>query len=252
MVALGVPFAALRDASTGRYLVEGITSVSFAPSAALLTVKLHQGNSTFSHATRILAVGNPAFDSKVFQLPKLPAAEREARTVADLYDHQTAVVGAAATDVAVARMAPQFDILHFAAHAVVGRDAPQLSHLVLSSDGHSTGAVFASAIAQWRLPRTKLVILSGCGTGDGKLSATEGTSSLARAFFAAGVPAVISSLWAIDDNETADFFIAFHRRLAQGEPAAVALRQTQIEWLRAAESHTHPTSSWAAFQLFGG
>jgi CHAT domain-containing protein len=246
-----VPFVALRDASTGRFLVQD-HSVSFAPSATLLIAGLHRLNSTFSHSTKVLAVGNPTFDSRVFQLAKLPAAEREARAVAELYDHQSAVVGAAATDVAVERMAPRFDILHFAAHAVVGRNAPQLSHLVLASDGHSTGAVFASEIAQWRLPRTKLVILSGCSTGDGKLSATEGTSSLARAFFAAGVPAVISSLWAIDDNDTADFFIAFHRRLAQGEPAAIALRETQIEWLGDGHSRAHPVSSWASFELFGG
>jgi CHAT domain-containing protein len=246
-----VPFVALRDASTGRFLVQD-HPVSFAPSATLLTASFRQLHSTFARSTRVLAVGNPAFDSRVFQLPKLLAAEREAREVADLYDHQKPVVGAEATDAVVERMAPRFDILHFAAHAVVGREAPQLSHLVLSSDGHSTGAVFASEIAQWRLPRTKLVILSGCSTGDGRLSATEGASSLARAFFSAGVPAVISSLWAIDDNETADFFIAFHRRLAQGQPAAIALRETQVEWLGGGGSGVHPVSSWAAFQLFGG
>ena len=245
-----VPFVALRNASTGRFLVQD-HSVSFAPSATLLTASLHQLHSTFSPSARVLAVGNPAFDTRVFQLPKLPAAEREARAIADLYDHQQPVVGLDATDAVVERMAPRFDILHFAAHAVVGRDAAQLSHLVLASDGHSTGLVFASEIAQWRLPRTKLVILSGCSTGDGKLSATEGTSSLARAFFSAGVPAVVSSLWAIDDNDTADFFIAFHRRLAQGRPAAAALRETQIEWLGDGQSRAHPVSSWAAFQLFG-
>ncbi len=98
----------------------------------------------------------------------------------------------------------------------------------------------------------RLAILSGCSTGDGKLSATEGASSLARAFFSAGVPAVLSSLWAIDDNETADFFIAFHRRLVRGHSAAIALRETQIEWLGDTKSHAHPVSSWAAFQLFGG
>jgi CHAT domain-containing protein len=146
---------------------------------------------------------------------------------------------------------PSFDILHFAGHAVVGRNAPQLSHLVLASDGRSDGAVFASEIARWHLPRTRLVILSGCSTGDGKLSATEGASSLARAFFAAGAPAVVSSLWSIDDDETADFFIAFHRRIVQGHPVAVALRETQIEWLGDSKAAAHPLSSWAGFLLFG-
>jgi CHAT domain-containing protein len=246
-----VPFAALRDGATRRFLVQD-HSVSYAPSATLLVTTRGEAHRSLSHSSRVLAFGNPKFDARVFQLPDLPAAEREADAVADLYGHQKAVVRADATDAAIERMAPSSEILHFAGHAVVGRDAPQLSHLVLASDGRSDGAVFASEIAHWKLPRTRLVILSGCSTGDGKLSATEGASSLARAFFAAGVPAVLSSLWAIDDNETADFFIAFHRRLAQGHPAAVALRETQMEWLGDTKSHAHLMSSWAAFQLFGG
>lgn len=246
-----VPFAALRDGATNHFLVQD-HAVSYAPSATLLTASLRQPRRSFSPGSKVLAVGNPKFDARVFQLPDLPAAEREADAIADLYGHQKAVVGAAATDAALERMAPAFDILHFAGHAVVGRDAPQLSYLVLASDGHSDGALFASEIAQWKLPATRLVVLSGCSTGDGKLSATEGASSLARAFFAAGVPAVLSSLWAINDNETADFFIAFHRRLAQGHSAPTALRETQIDWLGGAQSRSHPVSSWAAFQLFGG
>jgi CHAT domain-containing protein len=200
----------------------------------------------------VLAIGNPAFDRGAFQLPYLPAAEGEARRIAALYANQTPVIGRDATDVALERMAPAFDILHFAGHAVVGRDAPQMSHLVLASEGRSRGAVFSTDIARWKLTRTRLVILSGCNTADGKLSATEGASSLARAFFAAGVPAVLSSLWAIDDDDTADFFVAFHRRLANGERASVALRETQIEWLGDGRSSVHPIRSWAAFQLFGG
>ena len=108
--------------------------------------------------------------------------------------------------------------------------------------------MFSSEIAQWKLPRTQLVVLSGCSTADGRLSATEGASSLARAFFAAGVPAVVSSFWAIDDDDTADFFVAFHSRLVKGVSPAVALRKTQIEWF----GDGRPIRSWAAFQVFGG
>jgi CHAT domain-containing protein len=62
---------------------------------------------------------------------------------------------------------------------------------------------------------------------------------------------VVSSLWSIDDDETADFFIAFHRRIVQGHPVAVALRETQIEWLGDSKAAAHPLSSWAGFLLFG-
>jgi len=246
-----LPFVALRDPGTGRFLVRD-HAVTYAPSATLLLSNLAHPPQRFSQASKVLAVGNPAFDRQAFHLPDLPAADGEARRIASLYADQSPLIGRDATDEALERMAPAYDILHFAGHAVVGRSAPQLSHLVLASDGRSDGAVFSSEIAKWKLARTRLVILSGCNTADGKLSATEGASSLARAFFAAGVPAVVASLWAIEDDDTADFFIAFHRRLVQGEPAAVALRETQIEWLGDGRSPARPIRSWAAFQLFGG
>jgi CHAT domain-containing protein len=246
-----VPFAALRDSASGRYVVQD-HAVSYAPSARLSTSSVAASGQRFSRSSRLLAIGNPAFDRRAFQLPYLPAADGEARRIAALYDNGILLTGQGASDRALARLVPTVDIVHFAGHAVVGRDAPQLSHLVLSSDGQSDGAVFSTEIAQWKLARVRLAILSGCSTADGKLSATEGASSLARAFFAAGVPAVVSSLWAIDDDDTAEFFVAFHRRLSQGSPAVAALRDTQIEWIGDGRSSAHPMRSWAAFQLFGG
>jgi CHAT domain-containing protein len=246
-----VPFVALRDPSTGRFLVRD-HAVSYAPSAALLLSNLARPPERFSRLAKILAIGNPAFDRSAFQLPSLPASEQEARRIASLYADQSPLTGKDATDAAFERLAPAFDILHFAGHAVVVGDAPQLSHLVLASDGRSDGAVFATEIARWKLSRTRLVVLSGCNTADGKLSATEGTSSLARAFFAAGVQSVVSSLWAIEDEDTADFFTAFHSRLVRGDSPSVALRETQIKWLGDGPVPAHPIRSWAPFQLFGG
>lgn len=246
-----VPFVALQDPGSGRYLVRD-HAVSYAPSATLLLSNLARPAQRFSQASRVLAIGNPAFDQRAFSLPTLPAAESEATRIANLYAVHDPLTGREATDSLFQRMAPGFDILHFAGHAVVGRNAPQLSHLVLAPAARSDGAVFSTEIARWKLPRTRLVILSGCNTADGKLSATEGASSLARAFFTAGVPAVVSSLWAIEDDDTADFFVAFHGRLVKGDSPAVALRETQIEWLGDGRTPAHSIRSWAAFQLFGG
>jgi CHAT domain-containing protein len=246
-----VPFVALQDPTSGRYLVRD-HAVSYAPSATLLLSNLARPPQHFSQASKVLAVGNPAFDQRAFPLQTLPFAESEARRIASLYTVHNPLTGRDATDSTLQRMAPDFDILHFAGHAVVGRNAPQLSHLVLAPAGRSDGAVFSTEIARWKLPRTRLVVLSGCNTADGKLSATEGASSLARAFFTAGVPAVVSSLWAIEDDDTADFFVAFHERLVKGDSPAVALRETQIKWLGDGRKAAHPIRSWAAFQLFGG
>jgi CHAT domain-containing protein len=241
-----VPFAALRNAKTSRVLIQDY-DLRIEPSATLLAEMLGHEAPRPNRSPTVLAVGNPAFDAGAFRLPDLPASEREARAVAAAYEHGTTLIGHAATDVALQSLAPAYDVLHIAGHAVVRIDAPQMSHLVLASDGRSDGAVFSREIAAWPLAHTHLVVLSGCSTSGGALSATEGASSLARAFFAAGVSTVIASLWTIEDEETADFFTAFHRRLARGEDAASALRQTQIERIAAGR----PPSAWAAFQLFG-
>lgn len=127
-----------------------------------------------------------------------------------------------------------------------------MSLLVLAADAHSDGAVYSNEVAQWHLGRTKLVVLSGCGTSVGRLSATEGVSSLARAFFEAGVSAVVASLWSIEDEGTADFFAAFHQRLSRGESPAAALRATQMEWIADVRPGQRPAATWGAFELFGG
>ena len=102
-----------------------------------------------------------------------------------------------------------------------------------------------------RLPITRLAILSGCHTANGRLSDTEGASSLARAWFAAGVPAVVASLWAVDDEDTEEFFASYHRRLSHGEDPTAALAQTQREWVSRAGRRWQGSSTWAAFALFG-
>ena len=63
-----VPFVALRDPATGRFLVRD-HAVTYAPSATLLLSNLARPQQRFSHASKVLAVGNPAFDRQAFHLP---------------------------------------------------------------------------------------------------------------------------------------------------------------------------------------
>lgn len=247
-----VPFAALWNRGERRFLVEQFEIV-VAPSASI-AVSLPGGQAGVGEVSRlrVLAVGNPAFDRRSFHLPELPGAEAEARRVAANYPEGRLLVGARATrDTFVAQLG-RADVVHFAGHAVVRTDAPQLSYLVLAADSpdRQGGALYAWEIHDLALPRTRLAILSGCHTAGGRLSATEGPSSLARALFAAGVPAVVASLWAVDDEETAAFFEVFHRHLAAGAAPSAALRAAQLEWIRSPERRS-AAATWAAFQAFG-
>ena len=246
-----VPFAALRDRTTGRYVVED-HEVTYAPSATLLLEALSHPAPRGWRPTRVLAIGDPAFNRDAFHLPPLPASAREAKAIGAVYGRGTVLVGASATDAALDAAVHDAEVVHFAGHAVVRPDAPRMSHLVLASAGPSDGAVFSGEISQWGLSRTRLVVLSACTTSGGRLSVTEGPSSLARAFFAAGVPLVVASLWAIEDEGAADFFSAFHARVAQGEAPAAALRATQLDAIARRGADPLPVSAWGAFVLFTG
>ena len=147
------------------------------------------------------------------------------------------------------RAAARSNVIHFAGHGVVRPDAPLLSYLVLAADSAASSALTAKELFDTKLPVTWLALLSGCQTGAGRVSDTEGVSSLARAFFAAGVPAVVASLWSVDDEATADFFGDYHAELSKGGDPSTALRHTQLAWVR--KSGWNGASTWAAFTLFG-
>lgn len=247
-----VPFAALLDNATRKFVVERFET-GIAPSLQLYV----QSASRYqrlrdSKAPAVLAVGDPAFDAQKLSLPRLPGAEQEARRVAAHYEAPRLLVGDEATKGAFLDAVSASTVVHFAGHGVVRPEAPLLSHLVLAPDatGEMSGVLTARELFDIRLPSTRLAILSGCHTASGRLSATEGASSLARALFAAGVPAVVASLWAVDDEDTADFFVSYHQRLSRGEDPTSALARTQRDWIARGQGW-QGASTWAAFALFG-
>jgi CHAT domain-containing protein len=248
-----VPFAALLDTTTEKFVVERFET-GIAPSLQLYVESMSRYEQLDnSRAPAVLAVGNPAFDEQLVALPRLPGAEREAKRVADLYKGARLLVGKDATKRAFLEDAVISDVVHFAGHGVVRTDAPLLSYLNLAADeSGASGVLTARELFETRLPRTRLAILSGCHTASGRLSDTEGASSLARALFAAGVPSVVASLWAVDDESAADFFASYHRRLSRGDDPTEALRRTQVEWLaKEKKGGWQGFSTWAAFALFG-
>jgi CHAT domain-containing protein len=248
-----VPFAALFDERRGHFLVEAY-EISVAPSLEIF----RQSESRYdalrtTAAPAVLSVGNPAFDQKAYLLPTLPGARREAVRVAALYPRSHLLVDAAATRRAFLDAALTANIIHFAGHGIVRPEVPLLSQLVLAPDtGRGlTGALYGKDVFEMNLPATRLTILSGCHTAGGELSESEGVSSLARAFFAAGVPAVIASLWAIEDAATGDFFAVFHNELSRGQNPARALQQSQLAALTQNGGPWRGIAVWGAFQLFG-
>ncbi len=247
-----VPFAALWNEDTGRHLVEDHAS-GIAPSASLF-VRESTGPSCSSATDGeldLLAVANPRFDGRQFpELGNLDGAEEEASALVALFQGKTQVLqGAGATRDAFAREAGRRAIVHLGTHTILNPDYPHLSRLVLAPTGASdAGLLSAAEIRDLPFPRTRLVYLAACRSGDGTVAA-EGVLSLGRAFLAAGVPQVVSSLWNVDDDFSAGFSLGFYGQFKEGEDALDALRHTQLEALKGAGGHSAEIPEWAAFQV---
>lgn len=248
-----VPFSALRDRHTGRYLVED-HRITVAPSATLYLNALSRDRRFREgrEGLKALVVGDPAFDRTMFDLTDLDAARVEAGAVAGLYPGSDFLVGEWADVNRFLALAPAARRIHFAGHAVVNDHNPLLSMLLFTPDDGNAGALYARDVYQLDLENTELVVLSACSTAALPRAGSEGVTNLARAFLAAGVPSVVASLWEVDDRLTAKLSEAFHRSLlAHGDPAT-ALREAQLALLHDPDEITRSPRTWGAFEVFGG
>src|SRR5207237_9166353 len=91
-----------------------------------------------------------------------------------------------------------------------------------------------------------LVFLSACETGLGQLSRGDELVGLQRAFLYAGTPAVVTTLWKVDDRASFVLMREFYVRLKTAAPGE-ALSLAQRETLR---QFPHPFA-WAGYGLTG-
>jgi len=90
------------------------------------------------------------------------------------------------------------------------------------------------------------VVLSACETGLGRLSRGDDLVGLQRAILYAGTPAVITTLWKVDDRASFALMEQFYDDLQRRGPAR-ALREAGRATLA---QHPHPFA-WAGYVLTG-
>ena len=245
-----VPFAALWNRDTGRYLLEDYR-VRTLPSAAFLLAASRA--SSPDARSSALVIGNPKLDAAgAAELPPLPGASREAEQVAGLYSRRQLLTGAEASRDRVLELLPKYGVFHFAGHAVANGDQPELSYLALSSQrSDDQGTLRAGEIAKLRLSNLQIVVLSACSTLNPRRSRMGAIAGLAYSFLRAGAPGTVSTLWDVDDNVTTELLVSFHKRFSGGMSAAEALRLAQQDALRSRRPELRSPKAWGAFVYTG-
>ena len=116
----------------------------------------------------------------------------------------------------------------------------------LSKLGAENGILTALEVSQLNLKKTKLVVLSACETGLGKIEGSEGTFGLKRGFKLAGVEQIIVSLWSVPDKETMELMTLFYSDLTKTLNPVISFGKAQKEM-----RNLYPTDpeKWAGFVL---
>ena len=222
-----LPFQALHDGDS--YLIER-REVSFAPSAVVLQQCLERPKHDFQNAL-LLGVADE----------QIPGVHDELRAIKRSFSEVKRFLDDAATIEVLRQNSSDADVLHLACHAQFRSDNPLFSSVRLG-DGW-----FTARDAYGLKLNSGLVTLSGCETGMNAIAPGDELMGLVRGFLSAGSPAVMMSLWTIDDEATAELMTAFYDELLRTKSPAAALRTAQIQLLK---ERPHPFF-WSPFVLVG-
>ena len=238
-----VPFAAL-ETGNGAFVSERFV-LSQAPSLGVWHALRTRPPASASRTIAVMA--NTRFTGGLEARPRLLAAAREARAVARQARDPLLLLEASEADVARLPF-HDFQVLHFASHVEIDEERPERSRIVMAvGAGADDGYLQAREIERMHLP-CRLVVVSGCRSGQGRILDGEGVVGLSHALHGAGVRSLVMSLWDVTDDGAAEAMARFYE-LAPGKTVGEALRATQGA-LRGSPRFAHP-AHWAAFFVSG-
>jgi CHAT domain-containing protein/tetratricopeptide (TPR) repeat protein len=239
-----LPFEALLVSDRPREFLIERYDVAYAPSGSVWVQLRERARSTY--ADRVLALA-PRVDA-------LPGSREEVEEIRRIYgDRVTALIGAAATEGAFFRAAPDHGILHFATYGILNKHNPLFSFVELATDGDGDGRLEVHEVFGLDLT-ARLVVLSACQTalGSGALAdvpAGDDWVGLVRAFLYAGASQVIAALWPAEDRATADLMKHFYHHLEAGHGPSIALARAKRALIHD-QATAHPFH-WAGFVAVG-
>ncbi len=233
---LTIPFEALPNNQSGNsyfnadYLIRH-TNIAFAPYEGKQITEEDNGNEKAVSFAFNTSIEN--------HLPKyLGKVEAESQMFEKALD-ALSFKGINATETNYKAAGQSHGIQHLAVHGTATGDVPYLEFRTEQED-ENDGKLYEYEIFNMQIP-ARLVLLTACETNMGEIASSEGVISLSRAFLAAGVQSVISSLWTLNDDAALVLFDGFLEEYTDSDNAVTALGEAKRAYLaRADEIKAHP------------
>lgn len=184
-------------------------------------------------------------------LEDLEGAVKEVRKLQESFAG-TFLIGPNANERVFKNSASGYGILHLAMHGLVNQRNPEFSGLALTEnqDSLQDNFLYAYEIKQLDL-NADLIVLSACETGIGGIQEGEGIVSIGRSFMYAGAPALLMTLWRLNDYSGAIIIEEFYKNLKEGLEKDVAIQKAKLTYMEIVDPiNTHPFL-WAAFIQVG-
>jgi len=178
-------------------------------------------------------------------LSPLTGSDRSLEKISANYHHYENLVASAATKNKFLQQFPQYKIIQLYTHASENKGNGE--PVIYFSDS----ALYLSDLVPANRPVTRLIVLSACETGTGKLYKGEGVFSFNRGFAALNIPSCVSNLWSVENEATYKLSELLYQGLAKGLPIDVALQNAKLEFLKTAQGERQLPYYWAAMVLVG-
>ena len=218
-----LPFQALIDGK-GNYLISE-KNLFFAPSASVYHYCVDR-ETPDNPGLLGMALG----DHKIGEFAPLPGTEMELQQIGQFYGQPTATYEDETSESYLKENGHGYGMIHMATHGVLNANQPMYSYLLMNPSEEEDGKLTVNEIFDLDL-NSRLVTLSACETGLGKINKGDEMIGLSRAFIYAGSPAVIVSLWTVDDITTAMLMTRFYQYLNSGFKMHESLSMAQRDLL---------------------
>jgi len=237
-----IPFAALVDAK-GIPLGERFTLVS-SPNVSSYQTRT-AGARVISASEPTLVLADPELRGDMRRAyPSLSEAEAEAANIQQRFPNTRIFRKKDATVDVLESYGVKSSLVHFAGHGIGNA---RNGGLLLSAIGEGQADILdTSRVEKQNWKRSQLVTLASCSAAS-EDSSQGNSTTLVRAFLAAGARRVMAARWNVDSAATADLMQGFYDALARGDAPSVALHNA-ASVIRRGRPHPY---YWAAFEMFG-